>query len=82
MAEIVTKRCEHMLKFEGMAHGHVLVLDRDTQYVMCEGCYAEMYQRLFSDQMPKTWLGNPLIEPAPETWKDRVMVEFRRQDPY
>ena len=63
MAEIVTKRCEHMLKFGGMAHGHVIILDRDTQYVMCDKCYAEVYQRLFVDQLPRTYLDNPLTEP-------------------
>lgn len=80
MAEIVTKRCEHLLKFEGMAHGHVLVLDRETQYIMCDACYAKLYQRLFADQTPKTWLDNPLIEPD-KTCPD-PLKEWKRSAPY
>jgi hypothetical protein len=80
MAEIVTKRCEHLLKFEGMAHGHVIVLDRETQYIMCDACYAKLYQRLFADQMPKTWLDNPLIEPDKTCYEP--LQERKRPDLY
>ena len=80
MAEIVTKRCEHLLKFEGMTHGHVIVLDRETQYIMCDHCYAKLCQRLFADQAPKTWLDNPLIEP--DKMCHDPLKEWKRSDPY
>jgi hypothetical protein len=43
----------------GLSHAHAIYLN-GVEHILCDGCYAKLYKRLFSDQAPKVWLDEPL----------------------
>jgi hypothetical protein len=56
---VETKRCEHFQEGMGLSHAHAIYLN-GVEHILCDGCYAKLYKRLFSDQAPKVWLDEPL----------------------
>lgn len=88
-------RCEHLKNIsENACYVARIISIGGVEHHLCEQCYERLMVILLPDEPkggvffassltePEASHTEPLTEPSSKTWKDHMMDEFRRQDPY